>query len=264
DTDPYSNLNDRNQTLYIGGDESAVSFSGLIDEIRIYHRALSATEVRYHYNRGAPVAHWKFDEGSGSVTYDSSENNNNGTLYGGMATSTVSSWVAGKYGTALIFDGVDDYVGAGNATSLNITETITVEAWINSKGIVGNDTIVGKQDTFRFYIEDDTITLDIDWPSYESIFYSTALLTNTWYHIVATRDPTNNQSFLYLNGKQVKSDVAVTSANGGNTNAEIGSWLEGGFHQFNGLIDDVRIYNYARTPEQILQDYNAGFSTYFR
>src|SRR3989344_880791 len=74
-------------------------FNGLIDEVRIYNRALSAEEMRYHYNRGGPVAHWKFDESGGRTAYDSTDNNNDGTLVlAGSATS--SAWVAGKYGSA--------------------------------------------------------------------------------------------------------------------------------------------------------------------
>ena len=55
-------------------------FDGLIDELRVYERVLSAEEVRYHYNRGGPILHWKFDEGSGTTTYDSSGNAYHGTL----------------------------------------------------------------------------------------------------------------------------------------------------------------------------------------
>ena len=47
------------------------------------------------------VAEWHFDEGSGSVLVDSSGNGNDGVIYG-------ATWVDGKYGTALSFDGVDD------------------------------------------------------------------------------------------------------------------------------------------------------------
>jgi hypothetical protein len=74
---------------------------GLIDEVRIYNRALSAAEIRYHYNRGGPVAHWKFDEGSGSTAYDSTNNNNDGTISG-------ATWTTGKHGSALSFDGTND------------------------------------------------------------------------------------------------------------------------------------------------------------
>ncbi|RLJ10179.1 MAG: hypothetical protein DRP15_00895, partial [Candidatus Aenigmatarchaeota archaeon] len=88
-------------------------FNGRIDEVRIYNRALSAEEIRYHYNRGGPVAHWRFDEGSGSTVYDSTSNNNDGTING-------ASWVTGKYGAALKFDGVDDYVNCEYNSSLSL------------------------------------------------------------------------------------------------------------------------------------------------
>jgi len=54
-------------------------FNGIIDEVRIYNRALSPEEIRFHYSRGGPVAYWKFDEGQGTKVYDLSGNNNNGT-----------------------------------------------------------------------------------------------------------------------------------------------------------------------------------------
>jgi len=63
-----------------GGDD-LFFFHGIIDEVRIYNRALSPEEIRYHYNRGRPVAHWRFDEGSGSTIYDSSGNEYHGILH---------------------------------------------------------------------------------------------------------------------------------------------------------------------------------------
>ena len=67
-------------TVQIGKDESGNYVSGLIDEVRIYNRALSAAEVKFHYNRGAPVAHWPLDEGGGTIIYDVSGNAHHGTL----------------------------------------------------------------------------------------------------------------------------------------------------------------------------------------
>jgi len=61
-------------------DLSTDPFNGSIDSVRIYNRALSAEEVRYHYNRGGPVASWGFDEGSGTVVHDSSGNGFDGVL----------------------------------------------------------------------------------------------------------------------------------------------------------------------------------------
>jgi hypothetical protein len=87
----------------VSGNESY--FDGFIDEVRIYNRALSAEEIRYHYNRGGPVAHWKFDEGSGTTTYDGTNNNNDGTLGDGTCSpgdhpSSCPAWTTGKFGSA--------------------------------------------------------------------------------------------------------------------------------------------------------------------
>jgi hypothetical protein len=97
-------------------------FNGFIDEVRIYNRALSAEEIRYHYNRGGPVAYWKFDEGSGQTAYDFTNNSNDGQLGSTTAADAADpTWIQGKYGSALSFDGVDDYVDCGNDSSLDIT-----------------------------------------------------------------------------------------------------------------------------------------------
>ena len=55
-------------------------FDGLIDDVRIYNRALSADEIRQLYNQKKPVMELKFDEGSGTTAYDESWNNNDATF----------------------------------------------------------------------------------------------------------------------------------------------------------------------------------------
>lgn len=71
------------------------------------------------------VGYWKFDEGYGNITNDSSGNGNTGIIYG-------ANWTYGKEGFALYFDGIDDFVKIPNSESLNTTEYITIEAWVNS------------------------------------------------------------------------------------------------------------------------------------
>jgi len=68
-----------------------------------------------------------FDEGSGTVARDASGNGNDGTIYG-------ATWVNGKYGKALSFDGVEDYVDCGNDVSLNFerTDPFSIEAWVKT------------------------------------------------------------------------------------------------------------------------------------
>jgi hypothetical protein len=64
------------------------------------------------------VAYWTFDEGSGNIVYDSSGNDNNGTING-------AEWDTGKYGPALRFNGQDNYVEVPTSESLEITPNVT-------------------------------------------------------------------------------------------------------------------------------------------
>ena len=69
------------------------------------------------------VGHWKFDEGSGTIAYDSSGNGNDGNFDGDP------QWVAGYFGAALVFDGSDDWLDCGNDPSLDLT-TWTITFWL--------------------------------------------------------------------------------------------------------------------------------------
>ena len=70
------------------------------------------------------VAYWNFNEGSGTKLNDVSCNGHDGTIHG-------AAWVIGKYGTALFFDGKNDYVTIPDSNSFNSSDEITVEFWVN-------------------------------------------------------------------------------------------------------------------------------------
>ena len=79
---------------------------------------------------------------------------------------------------------------------------------------------------------------------------------NQWNHVAYTYDRSTGKRFIYYNGIQV---AAGTSSSDyiGNASLNIGKWVIGG-QEWPGNIDDVKIYNYARTPDQIIEDMNAG------
>ena len=66
---------------------------------------------------------WRFDEGNGRIAQDSSGNGNDGTIIG-------ANWTESETGTALEFDGLNDHIDCGNNGTLNITDEITIEAWM--------------------------------------------------------------------------------------------------------------------------------------
>jgi len=264
--------------LYIGEwvtDLGKYAFNGLIDDVCIYNRALSAAEIRYHYNRGGPVAHWKMDEGSGQTVFDSTENNNDGTIPGSaeMATSTVYGWVSGKYGSALSFDGVDDYIDCGNNSSLQFgTGDFTIGYWGKRISAVGTtewaitrSPYPGDTDGWRFGLNTSNQLYFRDLEGGVDILSSGTITQNQWEHIVAIRSGTIVT--LYLNGVADGTDTVSTDFDDTHR-VIIAATPNAAYNVFydtwTGIIDDIRIYNYARTPEQIRQDYNAGFSTYFK
>ncbi|HOI97227.1 MAG TPA: LamG domain-containing protein [Candidatus Pacearchaeota archaeon] len=257
---------DNNLSFTVGAfSNGGVPVKGLIDEVRIYNRALTEAEVKYHYNRGGPVAQWDMDEGSGSMINDKSGNNNDGTLVNG------TTWAQGKHGTALSFDGTDDYADAGNKDDLDITGSITIEAWVKPSGLIGNGAghhIANKMTSWRVNGYDFRIgtgsadRLQFITDSSASDVVSTTILQNdSWYHVVAVQEGVSYKK-IYINGVQdgLKSNPAALISSSA-ANLKIGTYLSGGEY-FNGLIDEVKIYDYARTEEEIRLDYNAGMAAH--
>src|SRR3989344_3768207 len=123
--------------LDIGRVEGTGNHEGRIDEVRIYNRALSAAEIKMLYNHGGPVIHLKMDEGSGSILFDATGNNNHGKVSG-------ATFAAGQFGTALDFDGSGDAVSLSHFDAASETsagagdENIT---WSHTVG-TGNDRIL--------------------------------------------------------------------------------------------------------------------------
>ncbi len=241
--------------------------NGKIDEVRIYNRALSSEEIRYHYNRGGPVAHWKFNEGSGKTAFDATANDNDGTLYGEMATSTAqnSGWTTGKHGSALAFDGSDDYVKTAGNFSNSANAPITLSVWINSD-VTSNDgafyrriIVPGGDQDFTLVLKAGQLT--VYYNNGQELVDSNTISVGVWYHVVALYDGTRVR--LYVNGDYVNSVVAnLNSISSGPI--RIGAYLDESNGWWDGLIDDVKIYNYALTPDQILKEYNAGKAMHFK
>jgi hypothetical protein len=231
--------------------------NGSIDDARVYNRALSASDVSNLYNFApGPVGYWKLDEKSGTSASDSSGNSNTGTWDG-----SGNHFTQGKVGEAGKFDGSSDYISAANSTSLDIKNQITMSAWVyKTSNAHAGGVIFGKwyQDTstwsyslygsctsgggFRLRWSDATQT------NIESCTSDVPL--NQWVYYTATYDGTTMR--MYINGIQVASST-VSKTIASTTNA---LWIgdEGYGNAFAGKIDDAKIYNYARTPKQIMED----------
>jgi hypothetical protein len=215
----------------------------------------------------APVAHWSFDENVGTSAYDISQNSNTGTL------TNSPRWIQGVLGTALLFDSSSSqYVTVADSSSIDSSSAMTIQAWIKptSNSLDSNyHDIVGKGDSgastaYNFSLLDNS-TLSLWWSSgnqFEDHQTSgtTIILADNWYHIAATRNATLDTVYMYVNGIQYSTaNIAGNYSPGGQTNSlSIGRPGEYNGQYFDGAIDDVRIFDYARTPAQIAWDFNRG------
>ncbi|MBI4009945.1 MAG: hypothetical protein HY361_02000 [Candidatus Aenigmarchaeota archaeon] len=225
------------------------------------------------------VAYWSFNDGSGTTAKDSGGNNDGTLMNSTSATCFINGacpeWVEGRHGFALDFSR-GDYVNAGNDSSLKITGDLSIEAWvrINSSDITGNPAIVSKWAgsvpnqraySIGFNLSDAitfAISKDGTFIGGASIINSTATFAGgpNWYHFVGTyksvTDGTSKMN-LYINGIKATAEVttAVSPIFGSPVNLTIGASSPGS-GQFNGTIDDVRIYNRALTADEILIEYN--------
>ena len=199
------------------------------------------------------VAAFSFNEGAGITVGDSSGSGNNGSLSGPTWT------LAGKYGRALVFNGTNALVTISDAPSLRLTSAMTLEAWVNPQTTtnIWRDVIYKGDD--NYYLMATTQPRGrpaagaIVGGQYLESFGTAKPALNTWTHLAATFDGTNMR--LYVNGVQVatkaRAGSMATSANplqiGGDT-----------IHRqyFRGTIDEVRVYNVARSQAQIQADMN--------
>jgi hypothetical protein len=205
-----------------------------LDDIRLYPaRTIPAP--------AAPVlaAQWNFDNNA----TDSSGNGNNGTLNGGATYSAT-----GKIGAALSLDGLDDYVDCGNGASLNITDAITVAAWVKTAdaGNAQHNPFVSKGN--RGYVLKHYVDNYIQFTVYDASAWHnangpvvTTAFNSDWHHVAGTFDGT--QVKLYVDGKLVGSSLYSGAIATNTYNLNIGRNSEATDRLYYGLIDDVRIYH---------------------
>ncbi len=198
---------------------------------------------------GDMIANWKFDEGDGSIA-DDSAGANHGTIYG-------AQWTTGKVGGALSFDGVNDYVNCGNDSVFDITDRITLAAWIKVNSFdIGWQAIVTKGDGawrlqragFGDTIEFACTGLLVNGGPW--IFGNTPVNDSRWHHVAGVYD--GSKLYLYVDGMLDVSKVATGTINTNDYPVYIGDNAEFLTRPYwNGRIDDVRIYERALSAGEI-------------
>jgi len=196
------------------------------------------------------MAAYAFNEGTGSSVPDASGHGNSGTL------SNTTWTTSGKYGNALAFNGTSATVNIPDSASLHLTTGMTLEAWVYPTNVAGawRDVIMKGSD--EYYLE---ATSSAGPPATGgktiggALTGSSALPANTWSHLAGTYDGTTLR--LYVNGAEVASRAQTGSIATTTNPLQIGG--DSFFGQyFQGMIDEVRVYNRALTPAEIQTDMN--------
>ncbi len=210
------------------------------------------------------VGYWKFDEGTGSLAYDSSGNLNTGSWNGTLG----SQWRTGIVTGAGNFNGSNNYVSVANSPSLDITgNQITMSAWFYANNTGNYGRILSKQTPTgtAYYAMIVNNTFDGIYAAVrtsagavsQNIWYP--LLPSTWTHAVITYDGANVK--LYINGvfvNQVPLTGTISSA--APYALTMGNYLPGPSQWYSGALDEVKIYNYALSAAQVLADDNSYVS----
>lgn len=182
--------------------------------------------------------------GSGLTVYDAETNTIAGTLVNGVTYSTNNNGF-------FTFDGTNDYINAGNDSSLQISSG-TISAWARATSPGGGYRgIIAKQYAYgMFYV--DGVFVAYDWQAASPRSSGINVADGAWKHLVLTFS--GGAGTLYINGSSVLSAVYNISNNA--SNLFIGAEANAGQYAACNIAQAL-VYNRALSPSEILQNYNA-------
>ena len=261
-------------TCYLGNSsyDEARGLNGSLDEVSIWSRALSATEITGIMNgisspttQTGLLAYYTFNQGTAggintSVTTltDATTNAKNGTLKDFTLSGATSNWVAGytpptppAANNALHFNGNTDYVQCPAVNPANFT----MEAWVYPTQLGRDQAVISTLSVnnttgMELHVATEnkplvTIRNDDGWLDVKA---TSTIALNTWAHLAATYD--GSAVKLYINGVEAVTAAAASYASGA-SNLFIGRRPDNEEKRFAGRIDEVRIWGVARTQSEI-------------
>jgi|GEM_PF-1572770 hypothetical protein len=234
-------------------------FQGMLDDFRIYNRALSANEIDSLYHLGdwgyGPVAYYPFNGNAN----DESGNGNHGTVNG----ATLSSDRFGTPNRAYNFDGTSNYISVADTDLLDFSgsRSFSLSCWIKAATLPpqGVRNIIGKEKSdFSDYEWLLTISPDSMIQFFVGGFNGTSTPNNVqimrqrWYHIVCVWNGNIGIQNLYRDGVLAASNTnSVSNLQHTNYTIKVGYVGQIPQHDFGGFVDDIRVYNRALSANEI-------------
>ncbi|MGH1404827.1 MAG: LamG domain-containing protein [Alphaproteobacteria bacterium] len=242
-------------------------WDGMLDDIRVYERPLSASEISKLYNQvascSAPtsglVGHWPLDETSGASITDTT-GTNTGTWTDGVNNDVTEETTAGQMGTALVFDGVNDFIDAGTNSSLDTSDnTHSVAFWMKKNTPSSTGDIVSKGiGSVGGYTSGvgihpcGTNSFKATKFGVVDICFGSVPSDTNWHHIVTVWNTDGVR--VYVDGTQNAFDSNTSNFTSSGNPLTIGTGVNG---NFDGTIDDVRVYDRALSVAEVTELYGA-------
>ncbi len=224
------------------------AFNGTIDSARFWTKVLSQTDIQAEMASSRPVirplADWEFEENNGLFANDT------------------HIWVAGRKGTALSFDGVDDYLTIPNSPSLNSNKEVTVAAWVNANTWAGTSSppedwkkVAGKgQWGSAYHLWSNGgrhVIMTIGGIHYQD---GSVLPLGSWAHMAGVYNGTH--IMFYYNGALTLTTLIPSLLTTNTQPFVIGKDGTTNYYHFNGSIDEVKVFNRTLSPGEIAQLYS--------
>lgn len=269
-------VNDTTNGWRFGSDEGGTYgyFLGLMDDVKIYNRALSSREISYLYNQGKPSAEWQFRANYNDTGSWCAENGLCKNLTGGGTGNSFGLGFLENGTTALALNG-SGYASIADDNSLDMIDgqDFSISAWVkmsdtNNSAIAAKRNGDASSDTgyllgLDYGLGDGKLFFEVsDGTNEFSLRGATSVADGTWKNVIAVFDDDNASNCkIFVNGQEqtvtqtgtLSSVVNLSNA----VNFEVGAESDAG-GKLTGSVDTVRVYKYALTAEDLRKEYNGG------
>jgi len=218
----------------------------------------SNTSAFFDWNNSL-VGYWSMDYYNETGIYDNSTYNNYGRFVGSISMNNIT---IGKYGKGMVFNGLsNDFIRIPSSDSLGNMDKLSISAWVYpyTLGQTTQGRIVFKAGTYLLSLTPNS-NIDFTIFNYTTIASMTttanSIQLNKWNHVVGVYNGTEMN--VYINGvkdnnyNRINGSISINSHD-----LILGNFVEGGT-AFDGIIDEVKIFNRALSPEEINASFNNG------
>jgi hypothetical protein len=251
-----SSLQNTNVAFRIGQFLNAFenSFIGSIDDLKIYRKALSASEIleSYHGCMDDLVAYYPFNGNANDESGNGYVGNVSGTTYTSDRFSNADK--------AIHFSGGSTHVALANSENIILNESFSVCFWIKQEAyghIIERD-IIGTTSTdwYIWSYEDGSIRLSLG--TSDGAKSETHINDNSWHHVVFLRNKSTGTIKIYIDGTLDKEESGWTNDLTGDAQVNFGAWdtPEGFEEGFTGILDEIRLYNFELSAAEISDLYD--------